>query len=126
MSRNRVDREHSSWFTLISVGMGLMAFMPGKTYAGLDSKLDSSFNSAFEAKIDPAFGAAFDPAFEAKFDPAFDAAFEKMLDPAAMDLSADPCVDFDQYACGRWKETTVLPAEMTSLYRSFTTIDEEN
>ncbi|HEX8791482.1 MAG TPA: M13 family metallopeptidase N-terminal domain-containing protein, partial [Polyangiaceae bacterium] len=33
------------------------------------------------------------------------------LDPAAMDKSADPCVDFYQYSCGGWIKHNPLPAD---------------
>src|SRR5689334_20932650 len=26
-----------------------------------------------------------------------------------MDLTADPCIDFEQFACGGWKEQTQIP-----------------
>ena len=36
------------------------------------------------------------------------------LDPAAMDRSADPCVDFYAYSCGGWKKRNPIPPDQTS------------
>lgn len=48
------------------------------------------------------------------------------LDPTAMDKSADPCVDFYQFACGKWNDKTVIPADEASWYRSFDEIQKRN
>jgi endothelin-converting enzyme/putative endopeptidase len=36
------------------------------------------------------------------------------LDPAAMDRTADPCVDFYEYSCGGWKKMNPVPSDQTS------------
>jgi len=36
------------------------------------------------------------------------------LDPAAMDRTADPCVDFYEYSCGGWRKMHPIPADQTS------------
>ena len=36
------------------------------------------------------------------------------LDPAAMNRTADPCVDFYEYSCGGWKKMNPIPSDQTS------------
>src|SRR5690348_5859998 len=36
------------------------------------------------------------------------------LDVAAMDRSADPCVDFYRYACGGWQAANPIPPDQAS------------
>lgn len=39
---------------------------------------------------------------------------------AAVDIIADPCTDFHAYACGGWLDQAIIPADRSSLSRSFT------
>lgn len=54
------------------------------------------------------------------------AKFESMVDESAMDPTMDPCEDFHRYACGKWIDAAVIPADKGMWTRSFSTIYEEN
>jgi putative endopeptidase len=48
------------------------------------------------------------------------------LDGNAMDRSVDPCEDFYRYSCGKWVDSTEIPADQPRWNRSFSEIHEQN
>ncbi len=47
------------------------------------------------------------------------------FDPAAIDRSADPCVDFYQFACGAWMKANPVPADQ-SRWGRFDALQDRN
>jgi putative endopeptidase len=50
----------------------------------------------------------------------------KNVDLSAIDKTADPCIDFYQYACGNWIKDNPLPADQVRWVRSFSQLEARN
>jgi predicted metalloendopeptidase len=48
------------------------------------------------------------------------------LDPKALDRTADACTDFYRFACGSWIDSTKIPEDKPSYFRSFSSISDRN
>ncbi len=50
----------------------------------------------------------------------------KSLDLTIIDKTADPCIDFYQYACGKWMKNNPIPGDQVRWARSFSLLGERN
>jgi putative endopeptidase len=70
------------------------------------------------------FGAALS-ALAQQDSPLFSLPYSPSLDVAAMDKSADPCIDFYKYSCGAWNKTNPLPPDQ-AVWNVYSKLTNEN
>ncbi len=49
----------------------------------------------------------------------------RSFDTTSLDKTADPCVDFNRYACGNWIKNNPIPADQSS-WNTFSILDQRN
>ncbi|MGZ6126453.1 MAG: M13 family metallopeptidase, partial [Myxococcales bacterium] len=126
MRAERASRAAAPWRALfVALASSCTTLPPPAPVAGAKVEKPAPLPDAAE-KPNPALAPAAPPATAAPGErPLHELPYTPSLDPAALDRSADPCVDFYQFTCGGWMKSNPIPGDQPR-WSVYGKLDDEN